>query len=79
MEGLIAGKLHREEFTGQYRPIDIDGAMWRAISWTTACSVAAVVEMVNQGQLPSQGFIKQEEIPLESYLATTNGRLYLSS
>jgi len=79
VEGLIAGKLRRKEFTGQYRPIDIDGAKWRAISWTTACSVAAVVEMVSQGQLPSQGFIKQEEIPLEPFLATTNGSLYLSS
>ena len=79
VEGHIGGELLREEFTGQYRPIDIDGVEWRAISWTTACSVAAVVEMVNGGQLPSQGFIKQEDIPQEPYLATANGGLYISS
>ena len=79
VEGRINGELQREEFTGQYRPIVIDGVEWRAISWTTACSVAAVVEMVNQGQLPDQGFIKQEEIPLAPFLATANGSLYQSS
>ena len=39
----------------------------------------AVVEMVNEGQLPDQGFIKQEEISLAPYLATANGSLYQSS
>lgn len=78
IEGQIDGALQREEFVGEYRPIEIDNVEWRAISWTTACSVAAVVEMVNDGSLPSQGFIKQEDIPLEPYLATANGSLYLS-
>ena len=78
VEGQIGGELQREEFVGEYRPIEIDDVEWRAISWTTACSVAAVVEMVNEGTLPSQGFIKQEDIPLGPYLATANGSLYLS-
>lgn len=56
---------------------EVNDTEWRAISWTTACSVAAVVEMVRDGSLPEKGFIKQEEIPLQPYLSTVNGSLYL--
>ena len=33
--------------------------------------------MVRDGSLPEKGFIKQEEIPLQPYLSTVNGSLYL--
>jgi saccharopine dehydrogenase-like NADP-dependent oxidoreductase len=76
VEGWKEGKLKREEFSHAYHPITIEGQRWRAISWTTAASVAAVVEMVAGGQLPQQGFIKQEDIPLDSFLQTLNGTLF---
>ena len=76
VEGWQSGDLQREEFVGEYSPKEIDGVEWRAISWTTACSVAAVVEMVNNGSLPDRGFIKQEEIPFETYILTKSGGLY---
>jgi saccharopine dehydrogenase (NAD+, L-lysine-forming) len=47
-----------------------------AIAWTTAGSVAAVIEMVRAGTLPKQGFLKQEEIPLDAFLATPTGQLF---
>ena len=77
VEGTVNGKLHREEFVRGYKPQLIGGKYWRAISWTTACSVAAVIEMVNNGSLPQKGFIKQEEIPLGPYLQTKNGQYYV--
>jgi saccharopine dehydrogenase-like NADP-dependent oxidoreductase len=58
--------------------MQVAGAEWRAISWTTAASIAAVVEMVRDGKLPQQGFLKQEEIPFDAFLATKNGAYYLS-
>jgi saccharopine dehydrogenase-like NADP-dependent oxidoreductase len=76
VEGWQGNKLAREEFFNAYHPIEHKGKTWRAISWTTAASVAAVVEMVARGTLPQQGFIKQEEIPLEAFLQTGNGSLY---
>lgn len=76
VEGWKGDQLAREEFYHAYHPILIDGKEWRAISWTTAASVAAVVEMVANGTLPQQGFIKQEEIPFDSFLKTQNGKLY---
>ena len=79
VEGWRNGELTREEFYRAYHPRLIDGQSWRAISWTTAGSIAAVVEMVADGKLPQQGFLKQEDIPFEAYLETVNGAFFRES
>lgn len=79
VEGWKGDKLEREEFYKAYHPKQIDGQHWRAISWTTAASIASVVEMVANGQLPKKGFVKQEEIPLDLFLNTQNGSFYRST
>ncbi len=66
----------REEFIHGYLPMYINGHEWRAISWTTAASVCAVIEMVDSGDLPNAGFIKQENINFDKFLNTKNGALY---
>lgn len=76
VEGWKGDELSREEFYNAYHPKMIHGKEWRAISWTTAASVAAVVEMVANGDLPQKGFIKQEEISFEAFCKTKNGALY---
>lgn len=76
IEGWEGEKLAREEFYRAYHPIEIDGEHWRAISWTTAASIASVVEMVADGKLPSKGFIKQEDINFEDFLSTENGSFF---
>jgi len=76
VEGWKKGTLFRNEYFKDFTPIEIDGRMWRAISWTTAASLAAVIEMVDEGTLPSKGFLKQEEIPFNEFLATENGQYF---
>ena len=75
-EGWKNETLSREEFVRAYYPVEIAGRTWRAISWTTAAAICAVVEMVGSGVLPAKGFIKQEQIPMAAFLKTANGRLY---
>jgi len=75
-EGWSEGRLSRKEFVRAYYPIEIGGKGRTAIAWTTAASAVAVIEMVRAGLLPQSGFLKQESIPLESFLATRTGRLY---
>lgn len=75
-EGMSDGRLNRKEFVRAYYPIEVSGEPWTAIAWTTSASACAVIEMVNEGKLPSQGFIKQEEIPFEAFLKTPTGKLY---
>lgn len=75
-EGMIDGRLMRKEYVRSHYPIEISGRLCRAIAWTTSASVCAVIEMVKQGALPARGFLKQEQIPLEPFLRTRNGRFY---
>jgi saccharopine dehydrogenase-like NADP-dependent oxidoreductase len=77
VEGWQYNQLKREEFYKAYHPLTIAGKEWRAISWTTAASIAAVVEMVAKDSLPDKGFIKQESISLDAFLKTKWGRLFL--
>ena len=79
VEGWQDEKLLRSEYYKAFSPLKIDSKEWRAISWTTAASIAAVVEMVHDGDLPSRGFIKQEEISFEKFIKTESGSLYLNS
>lgn len=76
VEGWKGEELFRSEFYRAYSPITINNIEWRAISWTTAASLAAVVEMVDKGTLPAKGFIKQEEIPFDKFMETDFGSLY---
>lgn len=70
------GQLKRSEFSESYRNIHLDGQDWRAISWTTACSIATVVDLVAQGKVKQKGFLKQEEVPLSLFLASEFGSMY---
>jgi saccharopine dehydrogenase-like NADP-dependent oxidoreductase len=76
VEGWAGSMLKREEFYRAYHPVVIHGRKWRAISWTTAASVAAVVELVASGKLQQKGFVKQEQILLDDFNQTQWGSLY---
>ena len=75
-EGMIDGRLERREFVRGLKPVEIGGKHRTAIAWTTASSVVAVIEMVRDGVLPQSGFLKQEDIPLATFLNTSNGARY---
>jgi saccharopine dehydrogenase-like NADP-dependent oxidoreductase len=77
VEGWQKNDLRREEFYRAYHPVEIHGRTWRAISWTTAASVAAVVELVATKKIPTKGFVRQEEIDFDLFTSTKWGRLYL--
>jgi saccharopine dehydrogenase-like NADP-dependent oxidoreductase len=73
------GQLSRKQYVRAYQPLEIDGRSWRAISWTTAASAAAVVELVRDGRLPQTGFLRQEDIPFDALLATANGARFATA
>ena len=77
VEGWQNKTLSRKEYYKDFHPIEIEGKKWRAISWTTAASLVAVIELVAAGVLPQKGFLKQEEIPFKKFLETPTGALFL--
>ena len=59
---------HGECFGGQYSAIQI----------TTAGSLCAVLDLHTQGKLPTKGFVRQEQVRLDDFLANRFGRCYAS-
>jgi len=78
VEGWQKDTLSRKEYYKAFYPIEIEGKKWRAISWTTAASIVAVIELVASKELPQKGFLKQEEIPFDKFLKTPTGSLFLT-
>jgi saccharopine dehydrogenase-like NADP-dependent oxidoreductase len=76
VQGTVDERMHTKEIVADYRPVEVDGKMRTAIVWTTAASIVAVIELVSSGQLPQQGFVKQEDIELDWFLQTRTGSLY---
>lgn len=76
-EGVRNGRLGRAEFVRSYFPKVVAGVRSTAIAWTTASSVVAIIEMVRDELLPSSGFLKQEDVDLDAFLATRTGSHFL--
>jgi saccharopine dehydrogenase-like NADP-dependent oxidoreductase len=49
---------------------------WSAIQITTAAGICTVLDMHAQGQLPQSGFVRQEEVDFDAFLANRFGRHY---
>jgi len=56
----------------------ISGENWSAIQITTAASVCAVLDLFVAGRLPRRGFVRQEQVDLDAFLANRFGTHYHS-
>lgn len=74
-EGISEGRRTREEFVHTYRPRPVAGETRTAIAWTTAAGAVGMIELLAEGSLPGPGFICQEDVPLDDFLATSAGHL----
>ncbi|MBB5755074.1 saccharopine dehydrogenase family protein [Prosthecomicrobium pneumaticum] len=70
--GERGGRLLQESFVRK-----IYGRPERsAIQTTTAAGICAVLDLLAGGRLPQQGFVRQEDIPLDAFLANRFGAAY---
>ena len=76
VEGEQEGKFIRDTYVRAFHAREINGSNWRAISWTTASSCCAVIELVSKAILPQQGFIRQEDILYKDLVETSFGKLF---
>ena len=56
-----------------------EGAPLSAIQITTAAGVCAAIDLFREGKLPHRGFIRQEQIELQDFLANRFGSAYQQS
>jgi saccharopine dehydrogenase-like NADP-dependent oxidoreductase len=54
----------------------INNENWSAIQLTTAAGICAVVDMHVAGQLPSTGFVRQEQVAFEQFIVNRFGKRY---
>lgn len=76
VSGLKNGHLMQETYVNKVYAQVVGGEMKSAIQITTAGAICAVLDLLAEGKLPTQGFIRQEDIPLADILANRFGRFY---
>lgn len=74
--GEIAGRHEERSYLNKIHAAQINGTLWSAIQITTSAGVCASLDLVRNGVLPQRGFIKQEQIPFDTFLSNRFGRLY---
>ena len=58
---------------------EIDGEVWSAIQLTTAAGICTALDLHASGQLPETGFVRQEQVALDTFLSNRFGRQYQSN
>ena len=74
--GLRAGRFEQETRLARIFGGSLLGKARTAIELSTAAGVVGVLELLQQGKLPSKGFVRQEQVPLADFLATRVGHHY---
>ena len=78
VSGVRQGRLVQDTYANKIYSQMVGGVMRSAIQVTTAAGICGVLDLLSEGKLPARGFLKQEDIPLELFLANRFGRYYAS-
>jgi saccharopine dehydrogenase-like NADP-dependent oxidoreductase len=76
VSGWREGRLMQDTYAHKIYAHPLGGELRSAIQITTAASLCAMLDMLVQGELPQSGFVRQEEVPLDRFLANRFGRVY---
>ncbi|MEQ9461730.1 MAG: saccharopine dehydrogenase C-terminal domain-containing protein [Phycisphaeraceae bacterium] len=74
--GMIDGRYSQISDARKIYHGTVDGAHWSAIQITTAAGICAAVDLHTQSKLPRKGFVAQEQVLLEDFLANRFGQYY---
>ena len=72
--GMREGRFVQESYVNKIYSQEIHGKLWSAIQITTASGICAVLDLLAEGILPEQGFIKQEDILFSDFINNRFGR-----
>lgn len=76
VSGWRDGRLMQETHARTIYSQVLAGRMRSAIQVTTASSACAMVDMLALGQLPQSGFVRQEDVALDRFLANRFGSVF---
>ena len=76
VSGMKDGRLMQETYAHKVYSQLTAGTVRSAIQLTTAAGICTVLDLLVSGALPGSGFVRQEDILLEEFLANRFGRTY---
>ncbi|WP_281058749.1 saccharopine dehydrogenase family protein [Mesorhizobium sp. M2A.F.Ca.ET.042.01.1.1] len=76
VSGRRSGRLLQETYANKIYSHRVGNIVRSAIQITTASGICAVLDMLADGSLPAKGFVRQEDIALDAFLANRFGRAY---
>jgi saccharopine dehydrogenase-like NADP-dependent oxidoreductase len=76
VSGTKNGRLVQETYANKVYAAQVGKIVRSGIQITTASAICAVLDMLAKGDLPQKGFIRQEDITLEAFLANRFGKAY---
>ncbi|KQZ28906.1 saccharopine dehydrogenase [Mesorhizobium sp. Root552] len=76
VSGRKNGRLLQETYANKIYSQRVGAVVHSAIQITTASGICAVLDMLADGSLPAKGFVRQEDIALDTFLANRFGRAY---
>ena len=74
--GTFRGRLTERTYARTIYHREIDGENWSGIQITTAAGICGVVDLLLNGDLPQQGFVRQEQVAYEKFIANRFGKYY---
>jgi saccharopine dehydrogenase-like NADP-dependent oxidoreductase len=79
VSGYRQGRLLQESYASKIYGAEVGGKLCSAIQITTASGICAVLDLLAAGKIPASGFVRQEDIPLDLFLANRFGAAYAQS
>ncbi|MGX5805838.1 saccharopine dehydrogenase C-terminal domain-containing protein [Bradyrhizobium sp. Arg314] len=76
VSGRRGRRLIQETYANKIYSADVGGRTMGAIQITTASSICVVLNLLAEGKIPTQGFVRQEDIGLQSFLGNRFGVYY---
>ncbi len=76
VSGMKDGRLLQDTWARKIYSHAMHGTLRSAIQITTASSACAMVDLLAAGRLPQAGFVKQEDVRLDEFLANRFGHVY---
>ena len=76
VSGMRNGQLVQDTYANKIYSAEIGGVMRSAIQITTAAGITGVLDLLATGKIADRGFIRQEDIDLNVFLANRFGRAY---
>jgi saccharopine dehydrogenase-like NADP-dependent oxidoreductase len=79
VSGYEDGQLVQQTYANKIYSREIEGRTLTAIQLTTASAICTMLDLLAEGRLPRKGLVRQENVPLATFLDNRFGRVFAKS